>query len=222
MLNHELIKKTEEFLKQKFNEATDFDQADLPYRIEHTYRVANIGREIAVKEGFDETEMVIACLLHDISYYEAEGEGEDRFWPKWKEHGRRSAQISRPFLEELGLAQDRIDDICYGIAIHVDEQADFPGEKTPFALSIGDADNIDRFDVYRLHETLSRSGFLDKTFEEQQEYVEKRISRLRELREMPAATKTADELWKSRIDYYIVFFHKLADQLERSRNVIVD
>ena len=64
------------------------------YRIEHTYRVANIGRLIAVKEGFDETEMVIACLLHDVAYCEEFGEDG------WKEHGRRSAQIARPFLEE--------------------------------------------------------------------------------------------------------------------------
>ena len=218
MLNHELVKKTEEFLKQKFDDATDFEKDDLPYRIEHTYRVANIGREIAVREDFDETEMVIACLLHDISYYEASG--ENRFWPEWKEHGRRSAQISRPFLEELGLPQERINDICYGIAIHVDEEADFEGEKTPFALSIGDADNIDRFDAYRLHEMLSRFAFLEKTYEEQLEYVEKRISRLHELREMPTATKTADEMWKSRIDFFIVFFEKLLNQLKQSRCII--
>ena len=73
MLNHEWIRKTEEFLKDKFAHATEFEQPDIAYRIEHTYRVANIGREIAQQEGFDETEMVIACLLHDASYCEAEG-----------------------------------------------------------------------------------------------------------------------------------------------------
>ena len=53
MLNHEWIRKTEEFLKDKFAHATEFEQPDIAYRIEHTYRVANIGREIAQKEGFD-------------------------------------------------------------------------------------------------------------------------------------------------------------------------
>ncbi len=217
MLDHQLIKKTEEFLKQKFEHATDFEQDDLPYRIEHTYRVANIGKEIAIKEGFDETEMVIACLLHDISYCEAEG--ENRFWPGWKEHGRRAAQISRPFLQELGLPEDRIDDICYGIAIHVDDEADFTGERTAFAVSIGDADNIDRFDAYRLHEMLNKSAFLDMSYEERLDFVEKRLGRFRELKEMPTATKTADEMWKSRLDFFIVFFEKLKDQLERSRSI---
>ena len=216
MLNRQLIKKTEEFLKQKFDKAIYLNEhlEDKAYRLEHTYRVANIGREIAAKEGFDETELVIACLLHDIAYCEEFGEDG------WKEHGRRSAQISRPFLQELGLPEERINDICYGIAIHVDEEADFPGENTPFALSVGDADNIDRFDVYRIHEILNIDKFLEMSYEEKSEYVVKRLSRLRELREFSFGTKTADELWKSRLDFYIIFFEKLADQLNMSNKVI--
>ena len=220
MLNHEMIRKTEEFLKDKFARATEFEQPDIAYRIEHTYRVANIGREIAQKEGFDETEMVIACLLHDVSYCEAEGEG--RFWPTVREHGRRSAQIARPFLEELGLPKDRIEDICYGIAIHVDGKADFPGEETPFAVSVGDADGIDRADVYRIHEALARDEFMEKPFAEKLEYVEKRLASLPHWKEEPTATKTAGEMWKARIDVRIEFYQKLADQLRRSESIIGD
>ena len=220
MINREWIRKTEEFLKAKFDNATDFEQEDLPYRIEHTYRVANIGREIAVKEGFDETEMVIACLLHDVSYCEAEG--ENRFWPAWREHGIRSAEIARPFLEELGLPENQIKEICYGIAIHVTGKADYPGEDTPLALSVGDADCIDHFDAYRLHETLHRDAFLEKTYEEQLEYVEKRLSRLHKQSSESVCTKTAEEIWKSRIGFYIDFFEKLENQLKRSKSVICE
>ena len=220
MLNHEWIRKTEEFLKDKFAHATEFEQPDIAYRIEHTYRVANIGREIAQQEGFDETEMVIACLLHDVSYCEAEGEG--RFWPTVREHGRRSAQMARPFLEELGLPKDRIGDICYGIAIHADGKADFPGEETPFALTVSDADNIDRLDVYRLHEAMNLDAFLEKPFAEKLEYVEKRLASLPKWREEPTGTKTAGEMWKARIDFRIEFYQKLADQLRRSESIIGD
>ena len=90
MLSREIIEKTEVFLKRKFD-AADYLNAHpeaKAYRIEHTYRVANIGRELAL-----------------------------------------------------------------------DEKADFPGERTPFALSVGAADNIDRFDVFRIHETLTHDGF---------------------------------------------------------------
>ena len=216
MLNSQLIKKTEEFLKQKFDNAIYLNEhlEDKAYRLEHTYRVANIGREIAMREGFDETEMVIACLLHDVAYCEEFGENG------WIEHGRRSAEISRPFLQQLGLPEERVNDICYGIAIHVDEKADFPGENTPFALTVGDADNIDRFDVYRIHEMLSKDRFLEMSYEDKKEYVVKRLSRLHELREESFATETADELWKSRLDFYIIFFEKLADQLKMSNRII--
>ena len=216
MLNREMTEKTEAFLKRKFDSAVYLNAHPeaKAYRIEHTYRVANIGREIARQEGFDETEMVIACLLHDVSYCEEFGENG------WQEHGRRAARIARPFLSELGLAEDRIRDICYGIAIHVDDEADFPGERTPFALTVGDADNIDRFDVYRIHETLSGDGFLDMAFAQKLQYGKKRLARLRELLDLPMGTKTAQALWSARLSFYISFYEKLVEQLERSAGVL--
>ena len=216
MLNRELIEKTEAFLKQKYDSGLYLNAHPdaKSYRIEHTYRVANIGREIARKEGFDETEMVIACLLHDVSYCEEFGE------EGWQEHGRRAACIARPFLTELGLAEDRVNDICYGIAIHVDDKADFAGERTPFALSVGDADNIDRFDVYRIHESLCGDDFLNMSFEQKLQYSQKRLGRLRELLEMPMGTKTAEKLWKARLSFYITFYEKLVRQLECSERVL--
>jgi uncharacterized protein len=216
MLNREMIQKTEAFLKQKYDAGRYLKEHPdaKAYRLEHTYRVANIGREIARKEGFDETEMVIACLLHDISYCEEFGENG------WLEHGRRSARISRPFLRELGLPEERVNDICYGIAIHVDDEADFDGERTPFALSVGDADNIDRFDAYRIHESLSKDGFIGMEFGQKRRYCEKRVGRLRELIEMPLGTKTAGELWQSRLSFYLSFYERLIRQLECSEAVL--
>ncbi len=216
MMNIEWIRKTEEFLKRKFEDGAYLNAHPeaKAYRLEHTYRVANIGRRIAQKEGFDETGMVIACLLHDVSYCEEFGENG------WKEHGRRAAQIARPFLRELELPADQINEICYGIAIHVDDEADFPGERTPFALSVGDADNIDRFDAYRIHEGLCYEGFLEKSYDEKLEYAEKRLARLRELKDLPMGTKTAAEIWRERLLFYIEFYEKLVSQLRCSRSVV--
>lgn len=55
MIKRELIRKTEEFLRQRFDAAIYLNQHPdaKAYRIEHTYRVANIGRQIALREGFD-------------------------------------------------------------------------------------------------------------------------------------------------------------------------
>ncbi len=215
MMNREWLEKTEAYVKQEFDAGKYF--AAHPdaraYRLEHTYRVANIAKQIAQREGFNQTEAVIAGLLHNVSYceeFDANG---------WKEHGRRAAKMARPFLEELGLAQERVNDICYGIAIHVDDEADYAGEKTPFALTVGDADNIDRFDAYRIHETLHHEGFLEKALWEKQEIVEKRLGRLRELSGMPLGTKTAEEIWQERLSFYTAFYEKLLAQL-RSSSVI--
>ena len=215
-MNRTLIEKTEAFLKQKFEESARLraDPQARDYRLEHTCRVANLGRQIAQREGFDETELVIACLLHDISYCEEFGENG------WRDHGRRSAAIARPFLETLGLPADRIADICYGVAIHVDDEADFPGERTPFALSVGDADNLDRLDAYRIHETLACDGFLDMPFPEKQAYVQNRLTRLRALQDMPMGTKTAEAIWKDRVGFYISFCEKLAAQLQNSVEIM--
>ena len=214
-MNLDSIRKTETFLKHKFDGSAYLNAHPeaKAYRLEHTYRVANLGRDIARREGFDETEMVIACLLHDVSY--CEDFGEDG----WIEHGRRAAKIARPFLRELGLAEERIDDICYGIAIHVDDKADFPGERTPFALSVGDADNLDRFDAYRIHETLVHDGFLELPYEEKLALTEKRLARLRELRGMEVGTQAAKEIWQERIGFYISFYERLLAQLNSSKRV---
>ena len=215
-MNLMIVEKTEKFLKEKFDASAvlNADPKRKAYRLEHSYRVANLGRQIAQKEGFDETELVVACLLHDISYCEDFGENG------WREHGRRSAAISRPFLETLGLPEERIADICCGVAIHVDDEVDFPGERTPFALSVGDADNLDRLDAYRIHETLAFDGFLDMPFAEKRAYVENRLTRLRQLLNMPMGTNTAEAIWKDRVGFYISFLEKLSSQLAGSLEVL--
>lgn len=216
-MNKELINKTEFFLKEIFenSEFLNAHPSDKEYRLQHSYRVANIGKQIAEAEGFDVTETVIACLLHDISYCETFSD----FEKDWKNHGRSAARIARPFLEGLGLETERINDICYGIAIHVDDEADFEWERTPFAETVGDADNIDRFDVYRIYETLQHCKFSEMSFAEKQDKVDSMLQRLRELMDMKLATKTAEAIWKERLIFYISFYEKLKEQLANSTEV---
>ena len=109
-------------------------------------------------------------MLHDISYIKGFKSEEER-----KGHGRESAKIARPFLETLDISESKIDEICYGIAIHVDDIADFEGERTPFALSVSDAHNIDRFDVYRIYENLQFSNFSSMKHTEQLAFVNKKL-----------------------------------------------
>lgn len=216
--SRDLVAKAETFLKEKYDssEYLNAKPASKEYRLQHSYRVANIGKKIAEAEGFDVTETVVACLLHDVSYCLT----FDEFENSWENHGRNSAHMTREFLENVGMAQDRINEICYSIAIHVDDKADFEWERTPFAGTVGDADNIDRFDAYRIYEGLQRIKFSEMPFEEKQQRVSDTLNRLVELREMKMSTKTAETIWKERVDYNISFYEKLKEQLENSLSVV--
>ena len=208
-----MIKKTEVFLRETFAQSVYLQKnpTERNYRLEHSYRVANIAKLIAKAEGFNVTHAVIAGLLHDIAYCEEMVTREDRI-----NHGRRSAAISRPFLESLGLPTYAVNEICYGIAIHVDDCADFEWKRTPFCETVGDADNIDRFDAYRIYETLEYLKFSEMSLEDKREKVESTIEKLNGYKEINLGTATAKELWLERLDYYIGFYEKIRAQLKNS------
>ena len=215
-MNTEMIAKTETFLKDTFAASTylQSNPADRDYRLEHSYRVANIAKTIAEAEGFDVTNAVIAGLLHDIAYCEEMVTREDRM-----NHGRRSAAIARPFLDNLGLPADAVNEICYGIAIHVDDETNFEWERTPFCETVGDADNIDRFDAYRIYETLEYIKFSEMSLDDKREKVASTIEKLTRFKEMKLGSSTAKTLWLQRLDYYIGFYEKLKAQLENSNTI---
>ena len=216
-MNREMIAKTEAFLKETFVASTylQANPTERDYRLEHSYRVANIAKAIAEAEGFDVTNAVIAGLLHDIAYCEEMVTREDRM-----NHGRRSAAIARPFLESLGLCANVVNEICYGIAIHVDDEADFEWDRTPFCETVGDADNIDRFDAYRIYETLEYLSFSKMNLDDKREKVGSTIEKLNRFKEMKLGTVTAKNLWIQRLDYYIGFYEKLKAQLDSSSAVL--
>ncbi len=207
------VELAKEFLKKKFDESEYFadKKQEKDYRYEHSVRVANIGKIIAEKEGFDVDAMVVACLLHDISYCDKFENREDSI-----NHGRYSAKIARPFLKKIGMEPEVIEEICYGIAIHVDDKADFSGERTAFALSVGDADNIDRFDAYRIFENLKWVKYDEMSIEEKKEHVVKVLERLEKYKNLEFGTKTGKAMWIEKLEYQIEFYKKLLNQIENS------
>lgn len=212
-MDRTMIKKAEMFLIETFANSAYFrgNPSERDYRLQHSYRVANIAKNIAENECLDEDSAIIAGLLHDISYCEQMCSKEDH-----RNHGRRSAQIARPFLETLHLTPEQVNDICYAIAIHVDDQADFNWKRSAFSETIGDADNIDRFDVYRIYEGLHYSDFRNLTLKEKRTLITDTITRMNQYYDMKLGTKTAEKLWKQRLDYCISYYERLGEQLKYS------
>lgn len=210
------LEQAEQFLKETYekSEYLTAHPADKMYRLEHSYRVANIAREIARKEGLPQEELTIAGLLHDISYCDTFRSEED-----WMDHGRKSARMVRDFLEKAGFSREMTEEICYGIAIHVDDEADFVGERTAFAQTVGDADNIDRFDAYRIYEKLQYRGFSERSLEEKKKLVSETLERLKKYKQEEFGTRTATEMWRGRIAFWAEFYRKLWDQLANSEQI---
>lgn len=207
------IQKTEAFLREQFTGCAYFRQhpADGEYRLQHSYRVAHAAREIARREGLDEEGLVIGGLLHDVGY-SLPFETEDG----WIEHGRMSARLARPFLEQLDLGPDRVQEICYGIAIHVDGEADFPGEKTAFALSIGDADDVDRFDAYRIYDAMEYADFRNLKIEDKRKWLREKLDWISWRLGEKSGTETAREMIADRLLYQRQYYEKVLEQMEYS------
>ena len=207
----ERVQKTLEYLREQFENSAYFKDrpAARAYRLEHSIRVARIGAAVARAEGMDEEALTVACLLHDIYYRETFPEGYDI-----KNHGRDGARIARPFVRQLGFTDEVVEDICYGIALHVDDTADFEGRRTPFTLTVGDADNIDRFDVYRIYDNLCWKDFSNMTLRERLDWLEGLIPRLEKLRGMELATPAATAMWRDKVEYQLDFHRRLLEQMK--------
>ena len=214
------IQKTEAFLKEQFANCAFFKEhpADGEYRLQHSYRVAYAAGEIARKEGLDEEGLIIGGLLHDVGY-SLPLETEEGIWGGWQEHGRLSARLARPFLEQLDLDKELVQEICYGIAIHVDGKADFPGEKTAFACSIGDADDVDRFDAYRLYDAMEYAGFRNLKIEDKCQWLQKKLDWIKQRLVEKSGTETARQMIQERLLYQQQYYKKVLEQMEHSESI---
>lgn len=197
-----------DFLRERFLSSDAMDAAARSYRFRHTLRVAELGRRIARAEGLSEDALVVGCLLHDLAYSEVMPDEA-----AWRGHGRRSAALARPFVETLALPDADREALLFGIAIHVDDVSGFPGERSPLACSIGDCDNLDRFDVYRVYEQLERVGFSTLDADAQRAFVAKAQAHLRHCENAPVSTATARALWQDRLAFQNEFYHRLSAQL---------
>ncbi|SDC64135.1 Predicted metal-dependent phosphohydrolase, HD superfamily [Algoriphagus faecimaris] len=74
------------------------------HNLDHTLLIVEKSREIALEEGLgeeDRADLFYAAWLHDTGYWDGLGDG----------HEERGAELAQTCLEELGLAQQRIDRI---------------------------------------------------------------------------------------------------------------
>jgi len=204
-----LIEKSKKFLKNYLINS-NIDNSLVNYRYDHSLRVANIGTNLADKEGANEKIVVLACILHDIGKYEVKEN---------KNHGRKSAEIARPFLNSLELSQREVDDICYAIAYHVDGTTDYDYIHTLEASIVTDADNIDRYGINAAYKYIQELETYEKG--KKIELLHNHIKRLNSFKRLciattpdgkiirPLETKNGCEWFKEQINLQISIYDKL-------------
>lgn len=205
---------TAKFLKDELSKMIELfpeEKRAIEYRYEHSLRVASIALDIAKKEGLDEDRCYIGALLHDLGYSVPYDNPKE-----YVNHGRIGAKLARPFLESLGYSEEELNEICYGIAIHVDDKADFEGKRTALAVTIGDADNIDRYDAFRIYDRLTWVDYKNLSLEKQKEHVDTVLSSLNKYLDYECATRTATLMWKEKISFQLEFYNRLKKQIENS------
>ena len=205
LLEH-LIKQCHGYLIRHISEA-NIAEAEKEYRIEHSIRVANIGKYLAERENADIKIVVISCLLHDVGKFYTEDV---------MEHGRVSASVARSFLKGISLSQKEIDDICFAIAVHVDGKCGYDYEETLESKIVRDSDNLDRFGAYRIYLTMAwDKESTEGTIEERIKAVQRKKNyRLKLKDEVNLKTKTANEIWKDYLEFQIDFFERYLEELE--------
>jgi HD superfamily phosphohydrolase YqeK len=107
------------------------------YRWEHTLRVAQWAKRLAVEEAADIKTCVAAALLHDVSHFVSEN---------YSKHGIKSGEIARDFLLKKGCSESFIENVVYAVQCHVAE----PNPKTLEAKILQDSDTLDRFGYVRI------------------------------------------------------------------------
>jgi 5'-deoxynucleotidase YfbR-like HD superfamily hydrolase len=107
------------------------------YRWEHTLRVAQWARRLALEEAADVKTCVVAALLHDVSHFVSDD---------YRNHGVKSGEIARDFLSKKGYTESFVESVVYAIECHVAE----PNPKTLEAKILQDSDTLDRFGYIRI------------------------------------------------------------------------
>jgi putative nucleotidyltransferase with HDIG domain len=194
------------YLDESYTKRSEADKSNLnrylsnsEYRWKHTLRVAQFGKVIAENEAADVELIVAACLLHDIAWFDTNAANS-------REHGRLGAKIARPILESLGYDQTKLENICYSIATHVDED----NPDTLEAKILSDADNVDRFGPYRILQWC----FADiEDYDKLAAKLNERIHRLDQYRKKnPLFTTTGQQLFAEQLNLQIRFFSEFVGE----------
>lgn len=203
-------------LRNHLNSFSTRSEKSRHYRFEHCQRVAQIGKEVALAANIDAELLELACLLHDYGKWDA---------VIAVDHGRKGAMLLQEILQNLSLDPLDINEICQGIAMHVDGSCNptpESGEPLPhyanspslLAICVGQCDNIDRYSAYRLYNNLQYVKFSKLSATERQIFISNYLNQLANLAQENYATALLNTLWQRNLALHRTYFTQLAAELQ--------
>lgn len=172
--SNDRIKEVAEFTRKYLKttaEENGYSEVDYMHRWQHSLRVANYGKEIAIAENADVEVVTVACLLHDVCKFSAK---------KGENHGWKAAKVSRKLLIKLEYSDKQINNISYAIASHVNGNAGFNHPHTLEGRVTWDADLIDKNGTFRIvNKTICNSKQLKKSIKKLREKIKKVSDRIK-------------------------------------------
>ena len=85
-----------------------------------------------------------------------------------------------------------------------------------FAESISDADNLDRYDAYRIYDSLQYDKFSDKLNSDKIKYCQDQILRIRKNKSASLATTTATNEFHKELNFSEEFYERMLEQMQRT------
>jgi HD superfamily phosphodiesterase len=186
---------------------------------DHAERVCKLALFICEKEGGDRWVLEIAALLHDIGYVSlaalkrelvvGDSGEEHRIFANYlsgtSDHAELSARIAKNLLKEIGLQNEKIEQICTVIREH-----DKPNKSSFEAKILNDADALDRCGATWIARAFQRISAFDRRLSIETAIDKYLISKGK----YPRHTKTAQEIMDKRKAFQDSFIIQFKDELE--------
>jgi len=92
-------------------------------------------------------------------------------------------------------------------------------EETVFALSIGDADDVDRFDAYRIYDAMEYADFRNLKIEDKRQWLREKLDWISWRLGEKSGTETARRMIAERLLYQRQYYEKVLEQMARSETM---
>ncbi len=188
-----ILEKVEEFVREILRDGV------AGHDFEHVERVRELCRKISEREGGDIFVLELAALLHDVGIKEELEHGTP--------HEEASVRIARQVLMELGVPNEKIEQVVHAIRAHRYRRKEEP--KTLEAKILSDADKLDALGAIGVARTFMYGGYLGRTLSDSIRHFYEKLLKLKDI----MYTQTAKMIAEKRHNFLLKYLEELKKEI---------